>query len=470
MMFDWFWEFLYSITKSIFRIIDGLMECANKLCGIEAITVNGEETDFLTYLLRSQKVTGAFAVSAVVGLIVLVFFTILSILRLIVKEKPDMTPAQVCGKASKSVLTFLFIPAIMIVGIWVSNIFMQALYRATLSGSDSIGSFLFTTFADEAWNPKDKAAEYAAQFLDGTLSYTNTETVSAYIALDNYDFFASWVAGAVILWNLAWALLVFVDRAISIVILYIVSPFSVASSVLDDGSHFKLWREQMLTKFFVGFGTILAINIYCLIVLLVTDSSMSFFPSNDTLNNLCKILFIIGGSLTMKKAMALVGNLVSSGGGSNELRDNAFAGNALGGLVGGGLKMVAGVATKPFSWGADRVGNAVNRGIEDKIGNKIFGSHYGGGRDGTTGDRNSVDGNASDRDNENTNHNEVQQGENNNELGNLIRNSGLNPEGEDNRNENNENRDRENQVLNAMQGNNGEDNNANNGNGNNNVG
>ncbi len=464
-MFDWFWEFLYSITKSIFRIIDGLMECANKLCGIEAITVAGEETDFLTYLLRSQKITGAFAVSAVVGLIVLVFFTILSILRLIVKEKPDMTPAQVCGKACKSVLTFLFIPAIMIVGIWASNVFMQALYRATLSGSDSIGSFLFTTFADEAW--KDPA--YAAQFLDGTLKYTITDDVSRAVTLENYDFFASWVAGAVILWNLAWALLVFVDRAISIVILYIVSPFSVASSVLDDGSHFKLWREQMLTKFFVGFGTILAINIYCLIVLLVTDSSMAFFPSNDFLNNLCKILFIIGGSLTMKKAMALVGNLVSSGGGSNELRDNVFAGNALGGLVGGGLKMVAGVAAKPFSWGADRVGNAVNRGIEDKIGNKIFGSHYGGGRDGTTGDRNSIDGNANDRDNENTNHNEVQAGEND-ELGNLIRNSGQNPEGENNRNEGEENRDRENQVLNAMQENNAEGNNANNGNGNNNVG
>ena len=95
--------------------------------------------------------------------------------------------------------------------------------------------------------------------------------------IENFDYFASWVAGIVVLWNIAWALLVFVDRAISIVILYIVSPFSVASSVLDDGSHFKLWREQMLTKFFVGFGTILAINIYCLILYLNIYNLILFY-------------------------------------------------------------------------------------------------------------------------------------------------------------------------------------------------
>ena len=466
-MFDWFWNFLFSITKSILRIIDGFMACANKLCGIDSITVGGEETDFLTYLLRSSAISNAFVVAVILGLIVLVFFTILAILRLIAKEKPDMTPAQVCVKAFKSVLIFLFIPAIMLVAVWVSNVFMQALYKATLGGGDaSVGKFLFTAFADGAWyNSAD-----AQKFIDGTLSYTDTDVVRSYMDIENFDYFASWVAGIVVLWNIAWALLVFVDRAISIVILYIVSPFSVASSVLDDGSHFKLWREQMLTKFFVGFGTILAINIYCLIVLLVMNTSMQFF-SSSFLNYLCKILFIIGGSLTMRKAMALVGNLVSSGGGSNELRDNAFAGNPLM----GGLKTFAGIGAKPFKWGADRVGNAFNRGIEDKIGNKVFGSHYGGGRDGTTGDRNSIDHNPIGGDNDNANHNEANV-EGNNNLANIINNGGENNErnnaNNDNQNNNNVNENRNNMVIGAMNNGNNNNNNDNNqnDNANNNIG
>ena len=84
-VFDWFWEFLFSITKSILRLIDGIMQCANKLCGIEDITVSGEDIDFLTYLLKRQEVTNAFILAAILGLIVLVFFTILAIIRLIVK-------------------------------------------------------------------------------------------------------------------------------------------------------------------------------------------------------------------------------------------------------------------------------------------------------------------------------------------------------------------------------------------------
>ncbi len=452
-MFDWFWEFLYSITKSILRLIDGVMQCANKLCGIEDITVQGEDIDFLSYLLKRQEVTNAFIVAALLGLVVLVFFTILAIIRLIAKEKPDVTVAQICVKALKSVLTFLFIPAIMIIGVWVSNAFMQALYKATLAGGGSIGNFLFTAFSDGAWyNSAD-----SAKFLDGTLSYTDTDTVAQYINLENFDYFASWVAGAVILWNVAWALLVFVDRAISIIILYIVSPFPVAASVLDDGSHFKLWREQILTKFFVGFGTIIAINVYCLIVLLVMDTDLQFFSSNF-LNNMCKILFIIGGSLTMKKAMALVGNLVTSGGGSNELRDNAFAGNALGGALLGGLKTVAGVAFKPVTWGAERLGNAINRGVEDKIGNKIFGSHYGGGKDGTTGDRNLEE---NENGGGNGNHNESP-AEGNNQLNELIKNSGVPANDNNNNNNNNDlNRERGNEVIDAMREND-DDNNINN--------
>ncbi len=467
-MFDWFWNFLYSLTKSILRIIDGLMACANKLCGIEDITVDGESTDFLTYLLKSSEVQNAFIVAAVLGLVVLVFFTVLSIIRLIAKEKPDMTPAQVCVKAFKSVLIFMFIPAIMLIGTWVANVFMQALYKATLTDGTSVGSFLFTAFADEAWYNADDAAK----FINGTYNYLDTDVVRLYLDLEEYDFFASWVAGIVILWNIAWALLVFVDRAISIVILYIVSPFSVASSVIDDGSHFKLWREQMLTKYFVGFGTILAVNIYCLIVVLVMKSSMQFFPSSF-LNYLCKILFIIGGSLTMKKAMALIGNLVSSGGGSNELRDNVFAGNALGGVFSGGLKTIAGVAGKPFSWGADRLGNSINRGIEDKIGNKLFGSRYGGGHDGTTGDRNTLNGENNANNEENANHNEVNVRGNEN-LGNLIRNEENNNENNNNNNNNNNNmndnqlnQNREGAVLNAMNNNNNNGDNNNNNNNNN---
>ena len=59
-MFDWFWHFLYQISKTLFKIIDGLVQCANYLCGITPVKVNGKEVDFLEYILTSNQIGFAF--------------------------------------------------------------------------------------------------------------------------------------------------------------------------------------------------------------------------------------------------------------------------------------------------------------------------------------------------------------------------------------------------------------------------
>lgn len=368
-MFDWFYEFLYSISKTIFRLIDGLMMCANKLCGTDDVTLDGESTDFLTYLFRSEQITFAFKIASLIGIIVLVFFTIFAIIRTVTKEKAEGTPGQICLKALKSFLLFLFVPAIMLATIWVGNTIMMAMYKATSSGSASIGSFLFGAFAQDGG--MDSGA--ANNFINGLLDYNNTEQVSQYMDLSNYSFFFSWLAGGVVLFTLASSLFLFVDRILSIIILYIVSPFSISTYVLDDGAHFKLWRDQILVKFFTGYGCIIALNIYILIVQLTLNPSLVFFRDSDFGNLVMKLLLIGGGALTLKKSMALIGNLVASGAGSSELRDNAITAGGLAGMAKGiagsalgGLATVSGLrAAKSI------VGDALNSKSRD-LGEKLL--------------------------------------------------------------------------------------------------
>lgn len=345
-MFDWFYEFLYSISKTIFRLIDGLMLCANKLCGTDDITIDGESTDFLTYLFKSEQVSFAFKVAAIIGMIVLVFFTIFAIIKSVTKEKVEGTPGQICLKAFKAFLMFLFVPAIMLATIWIGNTIMMAMYNATVSGSASIGNFLFGAFAQDGGMDSGTVEK----FLNGILDYTNTSVVSENMTLSNFSFFFSWLAGGVVLFTLASSLFLFVDRIISIIILFIVSPFSISTYVLDDGAHFKLWRDQILVKFFTGYGCIIALNIYMMVVQLTLNPALSFFPNSDFGNLVMKLLLIGGGALTLKKSMALIGNLISSGAGSAELRDNAISAGGLAsqakGLAGsalGGLATVSGI-------------------------------------------------------------------------------------------------------------------------------
>ena len=345
-MFSWFWEFLYMLSKTIFRIVDGLILCANKLCGIDPISFDGEDTDFLSYLLFSDEVGFAFRVSAILATILLVIFTVFMIIRTITKDKVEGTPAQIAVKSFKTILMFFFVPIVMIAFMAIGNAFVSALYAATAQSAATPGAFLFCAFAnDGGMNP-----EYIDLFRTGELSYTSTEAVSMYMNLSDFPFLFSWLAGGVVLFGVGSAMLIFVDRILSIVILYIASPISISTSILDDGARFKLWRDQFLSKFIMGYGMILAINIYALVCGLVTKPGFAFFPGEDSefLDLIMKLLIIGGGALTMQKSMAIIGNLVSSGAGSNELRDNAFSMGGLARLAKGAAGTAIGAATLPL--------------------------------------------------------------------------------------------------------------------------
>lgn len=330
------------LSKTIFRIIDGLILCANKMCGIDTVNFNGEETDFLTYLLFSDEVGFAFRISALLATVLLVIFTIFMILRSIAKDKAEGTPTQIAIKAFKTILMFFLVPAVMVAFMTLGNAFVQALYSATLQSAASPGAFLFCAFAkDGGMNP-----EYAELFRTGELSYIDTAVVSTYMNLSDFPFLFSWIAGGVVLFGVGSAMLVFVDRVLSIVILYIAAPISISTSTLDDGARFKLWRDQFLSKFIMGYGMILAINIYAMVCGLVMHSDFAFFggEGNEFLDLIMKLLIIAGGALTMQKSMALVGNLVSQGGGSNELRDNALSMGSLARMASGAAGKALGVA------------------------------------------------------------------------------------------------------------------------------
>ena len=319
-LFDWIWDLLYGISKSMYSIIDNLMSVANMLCGIEPIRYHGTEMDFLTFLFRNQAITYAFTAAVIIGVALVVIFAVIMIIRTIGSEKIEKTPAQIAVQVGKTMLIFLFIPAAMVLLIFFTNKIMLVLYNATLGGSpDGLGRFLAGAFGQNAL----KGGVPTDFYLSPAFDYTSTSNVKGYVNLSDYDFFFSWISCLVIILALGMTLLMFVDRAISLVILFVVSPISLSTSVLDDGARFKLWRDQFIVKFLTGYGCIIAINIYALIVGAITQDGLVFFD-NKFLNNFMKIVIIVGGGVSLQRVMALVGNLISAGAGSNELRDSAI--------------------------------------------------------------------------------------------------------------------------------------------------
>ena len=90
-MFDWFWEFLYSISKSIFKLIDGLMSCANVLLGIEPVYINGQESNFFNFLMTNSNINMAFVVATIIAVILVSLFGVVQIIRTIISEMRSKT-------------------------------------------------------------------------------------------------------------------------------------------------------------------------------------------------------------------------------------------------------------------------------------------------------------------------------------------------------------------------------------------
>ena len=271
--------------------------------------------------MANKNIAYAFVGSVLVAIFLVFIFGVIAIIRSISSEKVEKTPSQIAISVAKTLLTFLFIPAAMTILIFLTNELMKILYQATSGGAQSLGAFLAGAFGQNGLRAGEPADFYTLSGFD----YMSYDQMNTYVDMADYDYFFSYIASLVIMVSLGLALLMFVDRAISIVILFIFSPISLSTAVIDDGARFKLWRDQFLTKFLTGYGCIIAINIYALIIGAISNDNLKFFD-NSILNNFMKIVIIVGGGISMQRMMALVGNLISAGAGSNELRDAAIAG------------------------------------------------------------------------------------------------------------------------------------------------
>ena len=374
-MFDWFWEFLYGLIKVPLFCIDFILRLANMLCGIESIEVNGEKKEITYYFLSSDEIMDAFKYVCIIGFILLMLFTVYRLIRGQAEHFAGKTPQKICGDTAKTVLYFLLVPGFMLLATVAVTTFMRAIYAATSFGDASLGSSMFTIFAEEAYNGSLDKETALNMFRSGELDYYDTATVASYFKLSKINFFLGFLGSIAVLLMLGLTLLSFVERVISIMILFVISPISISSSILDEGARFKLWRDQVINKFLLAYGGIIALNIFMLLMSVI--NRITFFD-NSFMNGLTKLVFVLGGALACRRGMELIGNLISQGAGSQEMRDQthalggmSMAGHMAGKVVGGVAKGVKGYFNAGKTMFEQATGKPIMSSIMDKINGNV---------------------------------------------------------------------------------------------------
>ena len=378
-MFDWFWEFLYSLIKVPLFCIDFIMEISKKLCGIESVRVDGQDTDITYYFLSSESVLDAFKYVAIIAFTLLFVFTIFTIVKSQAKFGEGKGPLRICLDSAKTVLYFLLVPAIMLLGsVFVSTV-MESIYNATLGTEGAtLGGSMFVVFADEAYTGSSSGkADVLQKFITGEFSYYSTSKVSEYFELSDLNFFLGLAGSICVLVLLVLAMLTFIERLIHLVVLFIVAPLSMSTAVLDDGTRFKYWRDQTINKFLTAYGSIICLNIFVILINVV--NKVEFFNPEfwggmgNFMNGLARMLFVLGGALACRKGSVLIGNLINFNAGTNAAADSHAMNHAFPGaakflptalLLKGGIK-AAGLTASGVKKGAGGLKSLVNKNSYD---------------------------------------------------------------------------------------------------------
>jgi hypothetical protein len=382
-MFNWFWEFLYGLIKVPLFCIDFVLQLANLLCGIEPVVVDGAETDLVFYFLSSSSVFDAFKYICIIAFELLFLFTIFSIIRAQGNFYENKSPLHRCLDSGKTILYFLFVPAMMLLGAQFVSALMQSVYMATSQGGAGLGSSMFAIYAEEAYiGDAEKKMEVMDLFLQKAegYDYYSTSDVTTYFQLSKFNYFLGLLTSITVLVLLALALLNFVERIISLVTLFIVAPLSVSTSALDDGVRFKLWRDQVISKFLVAYGTLIGINIFSLLISVIfrieffTPESLAalHFPVGlcNFMNGLARLAFAVGGALACNRSIILIGNLVNQGAGSQEAADQSHTSPGVAkalGAVGSVAMLPVKGAAKLAGAGLGKLWNVTTSAIKDAV-------------------------------------------------------------------------------------------------------
>ena len=115
------------------------------------------------------------------------------------------------------------------------------------------------------------------------------------------------VASIALLFALILAVLNLAKRVYEIIFMFLVMPLSASTISLDDGARFKAWREMFVTKVILAYGTVFAVNIFILLLPLITK--MQIDGVSNFANKLFLIFMIVGGAMVIPAGQTMFARL-----------------------------------------------------------------------------------------------------------------------------------------------------------------
>ena len=339
----------------LLKLVDGLMEIFSAISGITDVTYKGEKVNIIEFLAGDSTVNTIFWCIFILAIGLTCIFTIAALIKNIINSQRNVS--TIVGKfflallGTMAMLTVLFL--IILISnsllVLVSQIFQignttklsSALFNAC--AGDWINGYSVSEFDISRLGVKEIFGDYTTGFV-----FPDKWKYNGMVNPDKFLYLPSLIAGVALAIALVVAVLNLAKRVYEIIFMYFVMPMSMSTLPLDDGARFKTWRETFITKIVIAYGTVFSVNIFVLLLPLITRMRIDEISGFG--NSMFLIFMIVGGAMVIPAGQALFCKLFGQAddmhAGGNFLR-SAFYGSRMVGAATFGLahKIIHGSAS-----------------------------------------------------------------------------------------------------------------------------
>lgn len=351
----------------LLKLVDGLMEIFSAISGITDVTYKGEKVNIIEFLAGDSTVNTIFWCIFILAIGLTCIFTIAALIKNMINSQRNVS--TIVGKfflallGTMAMLTVLFL--IILISnsllVLVSQIFQignttklsSALFNAC--AGDWINGYSVSEFDISRLGVKEIFGDYTTGFV-----FPDKWKYNGMVNPDKFLYLPSLISGVALAIALVVAVLNLAKRVYEIIFMYFVMPMSMSTLPLDDGARFKTWRETFITKIVIAYGTVFSVNIFVLLLPLITRMRIDEISGFG--NSMFLIFMIVGGAMVIPAGQALFCKLFGQAddmhAGGNFLR-SAFYGSRMVGAA------TFGLAHKIIHGGAS-VGKAISRHRKNK--------------------------------------------------------------------------------------------------------
>ncbi|MFQ6752591.1 MAG: Mbov_0396 family ICE element transmembrane protein [Clostridia bacterium] len=365
---DWIGGVLFGLFNIIFVLIDALTDLFYGFAGIGRMNYGEhripigsgntgalDDTGIVYYLLQSDLVKNMFLSILLLGLFLLIIFSVMAFIKNAYAAKPK-TWQEIVGNAFRGLANFVVVPVCCLLGIWGGNILLKAINGATqTSGATSLGGSLFIS---SAYNANKIRMDYEENLKTGTqintidpsvitrlvaaagddridfdfdigkrgdmqyvaskvdelfamnyegFSYNSIFDVGIYYGLLDINYIVLIAGGLFMCYVLLSLVYAMIRRIFIILMLFIISPAVNSYYPLDEGKAAGSWKGEFVKQVTSAYGAVAGMNLFFSILPLIQSIKLAGI-AGELLNvmGITELILVICGLLIVKEFISMI--------------------------------------------------------------------------------------------------------------------------------------------------------------------